>query len=346
MALRLSGAPVGVSLPVQEELRVADYVALARLAEDRGFHTLFVGEIAGVEAFAMLGILAASTVRIRLASGVVSIYNRSPALTAMGFATVSSLAPGRVVAGLGTGSYTVVEDWHGRELRAPRQTMREFIEIFRAVLAGERVTRAGEELRISGFRLQLPREGAVPVLMGSFNPRMLRLAGAIADGVVLAFCPPDGLPERIAEVRRGAEEAGRDPDALEIAAYVNAYAGPDVDLAMERFRRLVLQYAVQPTHRVGFLASFPRIDEATELWNQGRRQEALALVGDETVLDLCPVGDAETVVRHLERVRAAGVTLPVLFPQSLRMGDAETPAATIAAVASALERQVGVATKE
>jgi hypothetical protein len=105
---------------------------------------------------------------------------------------------------------------------------------------------------------------------------------------------------------------------------------------MERFRRLVLQYAVLPTHRAGFVESFPRIDEATALWGEGKRREALELVPDETVLDLCPVGDAASVIAHLERVRAAGADLPVAFPQSLGMGDAETPAATIRALAAEL----------
>jgi probable F420-dependent oxidoreductase len=326
----------GVSLPVQEELSAPQLVDLARLAEDEGFDSVFLGEIAGVEGFAALGAMASATERVRLVTGVLSIYSRSPALTAMGFATLGSLAPGRIAAGIGTGSHTVVEDWHGRSLTAAKRTMTEFVEIFRRVMAGERVTYEGERLSTKGFRLQIPLAGPVPVLMGSFNPTMLRLAGAIADGVILAFCPPAGMVGRIAEIRRGATEAGRDPDELEISAYVNCYAGDDVGPAMERFRRLVLQYAVLPTHRAGFVESFPRIDEATALWGEGKRREALELVPDETVLDLCPVGDAASVIAHLERVRAAGVDLPVAFPQSLGMGDAETPAATIRALAAEL----------
>lgn len=333
------GESVGVSLPVQEELSPGQLTDLAKLAEDNGYHSVFCGEIAGVEAFSTLSHIATRTERIRLATGVVSIYNRSPVLTAMGFATLASIAPNRIAAGLGTGSHTVVETWHGREFSAPRKTMTEFIEIFRAVLSGERVNYEGEQLKAMDFRLQQPIVGRVPVLMGSFNPTMLRLAGAIADGVILAFCPPNGLPERIEHIREGALKAGRDPDSLEIAAYVNSYAGPDVDAAMERFRKLVLQYAVQPTHRAGFVESFPRIDEATELWNSGERKKALALVSDDTVLDLCPVGAADDVVRHIDRVRQAGVDLPVLFPQSIEFGDTEVPAQTIRDVGIALKKR-------
>lgn len=329
---------IALSLPVQEQLTAADYVGLARLAEAQGLDAVFVGEIAGLEAFAALGMLASATSRIRLATGVVSIYTRSPALTAMGFASAASLAGPRVVAGLGTGSHVVVEQWHGSKLEAGRTRMREFIAAFREALAGRRVNRSGRTLSITDFRLQIPAAD-VPVLMGSFNPSMLRLAGMIADGVILAFCPPDELPERVAHVHAGAVAADRDPAALEIAAYVNAYAGPDVDAALERFRRLVLQYAVQPTHRAGFVESIPRLDEAAALWHAGERRRALALVPDDAVLRLCPIGTAEHVRERLEATRAAGVTLPVLFPQSLRPGDAETPAETIRAVTAAVAKE-------
>jgi probable F420-dependent oxidoreductase len=345
----LSGAmaavgQIGISLPVQEELTAPQYVELARAADQEGLHTVFVGEIAGIECFAALGMLASATVSIRLASGVVSIYTRSPVLTAMGFATVASLAPGRVAAGLGTGSHVVVRDWHGGQLTRPRTRMREFIAAFREALSGRRVSRVGETLSVSDYQLRIPRQGGdIPVLMGSFNSRMLRLAGAVADGVILSFCPLEELAGRVAEVHAGAIEAGRDPGELEIALYMSAYAGTELDAAIERFRRLVLQYAVQPTHRAGFAQSIPELDRATALWQRGERRQALALVPEEAVLRLCPIGSADDVLGRVEATRAAGVTLPVLAPQSLIPGDALTPMATIRAVAAA-QRAPGRAT--
>jgi probable F420-dependent oxidoreductase len=331
-----SARPIGVSLPVQEELTAPQYIELARAAEEEGFDTVFVGEIAGLECFAALGMLAAATSSIRLASGVISIYTRSPTLTAMGFATVASLAPGRVAAGLGTGSHVVVRDWHGGELSRPRTRMREFVEALRQALSAHRVNYTGSTLTVSDFRLRIPREDhVIPVLMGSFNAQMLRLAGAIADGVILSFCPLDEVPGRVAEVRAGAIEAGRDPDRLQIALYMSAYAGDEVDVALERFRRLVLQYAVQPTHRAGFAESIPELDRATAFWQSGDRRRAVALIPDQAVLRLCPIGSPAEVAARLEATRDAGVTLPVLAPQSLSPGDARTPLATIHAVAAA-----------
>jgi len=331
--------PIGLSLPVQERLTAADYVELAQVAEREGLDTVFVGEIAGLEAFSALGLLAGATRWIRLATGVISIYTRSVSLTAMGFATVASAAPGRIVAGLGTGSRVVVDDWHGGELVEPRARMTDFVSVLRSALDGQRIDHRGATFSITDFRLQIAApQPPVPIMLGSFNRRMLKLAGAIADGVILAFCPLDELAGRIAAIHEGAREAGRDPAELEVAGYVSAYAGTEPDAALERFRRLVLQYAVQPTHRAGFAGSIPDLDRAALLWSRGERREALTLVPDAAVLRLCPIGSPDDVLQRLEAMRALGVTLPVLAPQSLRPGDAETPAQTIRAVAVAARR--------
>ena len=299
---------VAVSLPVQDELAAPDYVRL--------------------------GAMAQATHRIRLAPGVVSIYTRGPVLTGMAFASLASLAPGRVAMGLGTGSHMIVEGWNGRRLHAPLQTMRETVALLRRIVGGERVEADGPEVVVSPYRLQMPSPGPVPVIIGPFNPGMTRLAGEIADGVLLAWSPLDELPGRIELIREGAVRAGRDPATVEIGLYVQAYAGPRVQEAVERFRRLVLEYAVRPTHRAAFVGSFPEIDRATELWQRGDRAGALALVPDEAVHRLVPIGDAARVVDRLEEVRALGVTLPVLYAQSLDRGDPASSAGTIAAVAA------------
>jgi len=330
---------VGVSLPVQDELAAPDYVELAQLAEAEGYHTVFFGEIAGGEAFSILGAIAQATQRIRIAPGVVSIYTRGPVLTGMAFASLASLAPGRVAMGLGTGSHMIVEGWNGRILQSPLQTMRETVELLRRIVGGERVEAGGPEVRVAPYRLQMPSPGVVPVIIGPFNPGMTRLAGEIADGVLLSFVPLDELFGKIALVHEGAERAGRDPSSMEIGLYVQAYAGPRVEDALERFRRLVLEYAIRPTHRSAFVSSFPEIDRATGLWQSGDRAAALALVPDDAVHRVVPIGTAATVVDRLEAVRALGVTLPVLFAQSLDRGDPRTAAATISAVAAEYRRR-------
>ena len=340
----LPGPPVGVAMPVQDELSAPGYVELAVLAEREGYDTCFFGEIAGGEAMVVLGAMAQVTNRIRLAPGIVSIYTRGPVLTGMGFASLASLAPGRIAMGLGTGSHMIVEGWNGGELRASFQTMRELVALLCGITAGERVSADGPEITVAPYRIQIPTHGPLPVILGPFNPKMTQLAGEIADGVLIAWAPLEEIPDRIALVHEGAARVGRDPREIEISMYVHGYAGPRVEEAVERFRRLILEYAVRPTHRAAFVGSFPEIDRATELWNAGRRRDALALVPDEAVHRLVPISeDAAPTVDRLEAVRALGIDLPVLYPQSVERSDGRSSAGTIAAVAAEYRRRASVA---
>ena len=138
---------VGVTLPVEDGLPAAEYVALAQLAERSGYDAVLAGEVAGPEVFSLLGMIAARTSSIRIGSGIVGCYARPPALTAMGFATLASCAPGRVIAGLGASSPIIVEGWYGRPFGQPVATVREFIAVLREALSGARVSFAGRLAR-------------------------------------------------------------------------------------------------------------------------------------------------------------------------------------------------------
>ena len=156
---------VAITLPVEDGLTAADYVGLAQLAERSGYDAVLAGEVAGPEVFSLLGMIAARTSSIRIGSGIVGCYARPPALTAMGFATLASCAPGRVIAGLGASSPINVEGWYGRSFGQPVATVREFIAVLRRALAGTRVSFAGQALRSDGFRATMPAPSPVPVVL-------------------------------------------------------------------------------------------------------------------------------------------------------------------------------------
>jgi hypothetical protein len=101
-------------------------------------------------------------------------------------------------------------------------------------------------------------------------------------------------------------------------------------------RRVVLQYAMVPTHRASFRGSFPALDEAAAAWQRGDRRAALRLVGDETVHALCAVGPPSRVAEYVRALRAAGVALPVVLTPGAAPGDADGPRATITGLAAAL----------
>ncbi len=326
---------LGITLPVEEGLSAPQLMALARAARRGGYDTILAGEVSGPDVFALLSAVSTVAGELRLGTGVVPTTTRSLPLLAMGFATLASLAPGRVLAGIGVSSRTVVEGWHGRPFPKPIASMRAFVPAFRAALAGERVDVDTEGLRVDGFRLSLPVAEPIPVMLAAMNPRMLRLAGALGDAVQLTWCPPDEVPGLVAQVRAGAREAGRDPAEVEVVASFFGYGGPETEAALERYRRFVLAYALQGTHREAFRGSIPEIDEADRRWRAGERKEALALVADEAVQRLCAVG-AAAVAQRSRALYAAGIDTPVLLPAGARPGDFDGSLASVGGLVGGL----------
>jgi alkanesulfonate monooxygenase SsuD/methylene tetrahydromethanopterin reductase-like flavin-dependent oxidoreductase (luciferase family) len=314
---------VGVTLPVEEGLAVGQLLELARAGNELGYHTILAGEVSGPDVFALLAAVSLVAPDARLGTGVVPSTTRSLPSLAMGFATLGSLAPGRVIAGVGVSSRTVVEEWHGRDFPRPIAFMREFVPALRSALEGERV---------GSFRLTLKPPKPIPVMLAAMNPRMLRLAGALGDAVQLTWCPPDEVPALIEQVRAGAAEAGREPSEVEIVASFFGYGGDRPDAALERYRRFVLAYALQGTHRSAFVGSIPRIEEAAQLWAAGDRAGALRLVDDAAVHRLCAVG-AAAVVERAEALRATGIDTPVLLPAGAEPGDFDGTLASMRALA-------------
>ncbi|WP_420637997.1 LLM class flavin-dependent oxidoreductase [Candidatus Poriferisocius sp.] len=327
----MSEYPVGITMPVEDGLSIGWLADLVADAEQVGIDTALVGEVAGPEAFATLGAMAARTERIRLGSGIVAAYTRSPALTAMGFATLASLAPGRIVAGIGASSPIVVGRWHGLDFERPLATVREFAGLLRAAMAGERLDHDGPRFRSHGFSLDLPAV-EVPIWLGAINPKMLALAGELADAAFLTWCPPAEVAAKRKIVRTAALDAGRNPDEVATVLSFWAYTGPDPEQARERMRRAVLAYAMVPTHRPAFTQSFDALPAAVEAWHAGDRAQALSLVSDEAVDAMCAIGP-DALADRIADYRRVGVDLPIVLLTGAFVGDTVGPRATVDTVA-------------
>ena len=326
----MTDSPVAITMPVEDGLPIGWLADLVVHAEQAGIDTALVGEVAGPEVFATLGAMAARTERIKLGSGIVAAYTRSPALTAMGFATLASLAPGRIIAGIGASSPIVVGRWHGGDFEQPLATVREFIGLFRSALAGEKLNHDGPRFRSKGFRIDLPA-AEVPVWLGAINPRMLAVAGEIADAVFMTWCPPSEVAPKREIVDAAADEAGRERKDVATVLSFWAYAGPDPEQAMERMRRQVLAYSMVPTHQPAFVGTFENLPEVAEAWQNGDRAKALSMVPDEAVLAQCALGP-DMLAERIDTYRAAGVDLPIVLLTGAHVGDDVGPQATVDAL--------------
>lgn len=330
----MASPPVAITMPVEDGLSIGWLADLVVNAEQAGIDTALVGEVAGPEVFATLGAMAARTERIRLGSGIVAAYTRSPALTAMGFATLASLAPGRIVAGIGASSPIVVGRWHGGDFEKPLATVREFIGLLRAALSGERLKHDGPRFRSNGFRLDLPAVD-VPVWLGAINPRMLALAGELADAAFMTWCPPSEVAAKREIAHAAAAGAGRNPADVSTTLSFWAYAGPDPEQALERMRRQVLAYSMVPTHQPAFVGTFENLPAVAEAWQKGDRAGALSMVSDETVLAQCALG-ADALTERIDAYRDAGVDLPIVLLTGAHVGDDVGPQATVDALSETI----------
>lgn len=304
---------LGVALAPSKQISVGQLVELGLLAEGLGYHSIWVPETWGFDAASVLGILADRTQRIRVASGIFNVFSRSAALVAQTAATLQAISEGRFILGLGTSGPIVVENWHAVPYQRALRRTEEYVAVIRMALAGKRVNYDGSLLRLRDFRLQNPPDVSVPIFIAALGAKNVRLTGAIADGWLPVFVPRGHLGPLLGELRQGASSAGRDPAALEVAAYLPAMVGTraDVLLAQQVARYVggMGTFYAEFMHRAGF---GPEADAIREKWQSGDRRAAVDVVGD-ALLEFCTLGfDPATARLRLEQYRQQGVTLPIV----------------------------------
>ena len=218
-------------------------------AEELDYESIFVTHIASRDSITLLTGYACRTSRVKLGTGVIPIYARTVCNMAQSFATLDDLSGGRAIAGLGVSHKPVVEHWFGQSIDKPLAEIREYVAIVRAIWRGEDPP-PGEKFRtafhLSGWE---PRPD-IPVYLAGLSPGMLRLAGEIADGVVLWLCNPNYIRDVVVPtVQEGRAKAGRDADGFDIVAAVPSAVTDDPGAARDRLRQELVPYFNLPYYR-------------------------------------------------------------------------------------------------
>src|ERR671927_1186228 len=288
-----------------------------------------VAEVYTFDAISQLGYLAAVTERVELLSGILPIYSRTPALTAMTAAGLDFVSGGRFTLGLGASGPQVIEGWHGVPYDAPLQRTREIVEICRQVWRRERLVHEGTKYAIPlppeqgtglGKPLKLintPVRDRIPVMLAALGPKNVEMAAEIAE----AWEPIFFMPERAGTVwgdSLAAGKAKRDPALgdLQIVVGVSVAIGDDVDPALEQVRpQLALYIGGMGARGKNFYNDLARRygyeDEARtiqDLYLDGRKDEAAAAVPEELARAVSLVGPESYVAERVAAFREAGVT--------------------------------------
>ena len=310
---------LGVAVPIQHPLTVPECVALAQRAEAAGYESLWIPEVVGADAFTLMTAMAGVTTRLHLGTGIVPIFTRTPSLMAMTTASIAQLAPGRVRIGLGISTPNIIQNWHGIAYDKPLARLREYVTIIRQALAGERISQEHGAYPLRNFRLGLsvPPQ-PIPIYIAALNPRMLQLAGELADGVLLNWLPEDQLAWALAHLRAGASRAGRTLPDLHIACLVRTCVTDDLAAAEQWLRRELTGYAIVEAYQryfqqIGFGGETEAVNAQ---WRAGNRAGAVAAVSDTMTERLAVFGSAAQCRARLARFVEAGVNLPIVFPFS------------------------------
>ncbi|MEM8925694.1 MAG: LLM class flavin-dependent oxidoreductase [Actinomycetota bacterium] len=312
MTLRIGITPPGADRAAFE------YV---RRAEQLGVDSVWVPEAWMYDAVTPLGYLAAVTERMRLATGIVQLGARTPAMLAMTALALQAMSDGRFVLGVGTSGPQVMEGWHGVRFERPVARTRETIEIVRLVASGERLSYDGRIHTLplpdsQGRALRSPVAGAtIPIYVASMGPANLRLTGELADGWIGTAFMPESADVFTTPIAEGAVAAGRSPDEVELTVAAGLEFTDDVEMAGRR-------HASGYAFTIGAMGSsstnfynqaFTRqgfgddVAEVQRLWQAGDREKAAARVPIEIGLRTNLVGGDAEVTERLRLYRRAGV---------------------------------------
>ena len=284
-------------------------VELARRADALGYESVWVTHGVGRDALLTLAAYAHAAPRVGLGTGVIPIYPRHPVLLAQEALTLSDLSGGRLRLGIGVSHRPSMEAGLGLAIKDPLAEMREYVTVLRGALTG-RVEHTGPRYQVA-WQSGLPKlPPAPPVLLAGLAPRMIELAGEIADGVVLWLCAPEYIrQEALPAIKRGRARAGKPLEGFEVVASVPAALTVDAPAGVAQFKAELTRYLALPFYRTmlvksGFAAEVAAYDRAPRADNvPDRLAAALGAVGDFAVL-------RDFVAAH----RAAGVTLPAIRP--------------------------------
>jgi F420-dependent oxidoreductase-like protein len=306
----------------------AQAVEEVRELEKAGLDTVWVAEAYGFDAVSGMGYLAAKTERVEIASGILPIYTRTPALIAMTAAGVDALSEGRMLLGLGASGPQVIEGWHGVPYDAPLARTREIIEVCRRIWKRERLEFAGEKITLPlpagqgtglGKPLKMithPVRDEIPIAIAALTPRSVEMTAEIADGWLPTLFHPTRSRERWGAAL-AAGTAKRDPTRkpLRIFAGGPVAFGDGIEELRNRARPGIALYvggmgARGKNFYNDLFASYGYQREAAEIQESylaGRKQAAMAAIPQSFLDETSLVGPEGFVRDRIAQLHAAGV---------------------------------------
>jgi F420-dependent oxidoreductase-like protein len=293
------------------------------MAADRmGVDQAWSAEAWGMDAIVPLAYLAAKTENIKLGTGILQISARVPSMAAMTAQSLDTVSRGRFILGLGVSGPQVVGGLHGAAFAKPLSRLREYVEILKIALAGEKVQYDGKTYLLprpggegKPIRLSQPPRPDLPIYLATLGPRSLEMTGELADGWLGTSFLPEHADVFFDHLRAGAEKAGRTLADIDIQTGGYFEVGEDVErLINERKPAMAFTLGAMGSAKTNFYneaycrAGYEDVaKEVQSLWVDGKREEAIRRVPDDLVLQANLIGTEDMVRQQLKSYREVGV---------------------------------------
>lgn len=322
---------IGFATGYDPSVPIRDFARGMLEAEERGFKIGFFSETWALMRDSVTSVAAMALATRTMHLGFTQIVRlRSPVVMAQTAASLDELSGGRIVLCPGAAS-EVHAKRHGFTHSAPAVALKEWVQVFRQVLTGEKVDYQGELLKIEGAQLGwTPPRKSIPLWFAATSTTGLRLAGKLGDGVLLnTVSSPEYAANAIKIAREAAEESGRNWNEFQVAILINTSVEDDEDAAIDAVRwevanKFMPEKATSQSkarQRVGepFIDpdELPRLHAAYEIGGKSALAKALS---KRTVQGLTASGTPDDVVKRVRSYQQAGVTLPIVRPAAWRQG--------------------------
>jgi 5,10-methylenetetrahydromethanopterin reductase len=283
---------------------------LAMLAEKMGFHCTWITDhFNNRNPYVSLSMIANYTDKIVLGPGVTNPYLVHPVVTAQAVASLTELAPARVVCGLGVGDRTTLKMLNVAQEK-PLSAIREAVTIIRSLTSGNSANVEGEIFNVSGAKFFFRPSTPVKIFIGAQGPKMLMLAGEIGDGVLINASHPRDIENALKHAKQGTAKAGRSFGELAVAAYTSFSIAQDQKKAVKAVTPVVA-YIVAGCPNSILQAHGVSTDAAAKIRDgiaRGQWKEAFGQVTPEMVDAFSICGTPDTCMEKIRNLVKLGVT--------------------------------------
>jgi len=251
-----------IGLNFGKKLSIDKVISLSKQADALGYHSVWIPETWGRDAFMTLQAISEQTKKIKLATGISNIFSRSPAQLAMAITTLNELSGNRAILGLGASGKRVVEDFHGIKFEKPAKRMQETVEIVKSLMNGEKINYSGDIFKTKDFYLNFDVKPS-PIYIAALGPKMTEIANHIGDGVIFNLKPY----EEIQKIKENFDKKiamilpyGEEKELRDVIAFYIGHMGTHYHNSMK--------------------SVFGESDNVKDLWMRGKKEEAAKEVTD------------------------------------------------------------------